>query len=254
MNSPANALTGLGRVLRHLGRILLAAARATPRLEGSELRGRLMAYGVASLPIVSIASLCVGMVMGLHTVLEFGRFGVQGLTARVVAVSVLRELGPVFTALLVAGRAGAGMASELGALSESGQLQAMRGLGIDLDREILAPRVFAVVLSTAVLTVYADLFGVLGGMAVSTGSTGVSAANYLARTVDALAGLDLVLSGTKAIVFGLTIAVFGAYFGLREKAGHADVGRDTMRAVVWSSFLVLFLNLTVTQVVVGVWE
>jgi len=239
-------------VIRHVGGILSAAARATPRLDAGELCGRLIAYGVASLPIVGIASLCVGMVMGLHTVLEFARFGVQGLTARVVAVSVLRELGPIFTALLVAGRAGAGMASELGALAESGQITAMRGLGIDLDREILAPRILAVVIATAVLTAYADLLGVVGGLVVSTGASGVSAAGYLARTVDALSGLDLFLSGAKAIVFGLTVGLSGAYFGLREKAGPADVGRDTMRAVVWASFLVLFLNLTVTRLVVAV--
>ena len=102
MGSPLRSLVRWGRVIRHLGAILFAAARATPRLGSGELAGRLIAYGVASLPIVGIASVCVGMVMGLHTVLEFGRFGVQGLTARVVAVSVLRELGPIFTYAMIA--------------------------------------------------------------------------------------------------------------------------------------------------------
>lgn len=246
-----DALVGLGRLLRHLAWIAVSAGRALPGLPASQLRTGMAAYGLAAFPLIGVALLCVGMVMGLHIASEFGRFGVTSLTARVVAVSVVRELGPVFAALLLAGKAGAGLAAELGALRESGQLTAMRGLGVDLDRELLAPRIFAVVLSAAVLTVYADVIGVLAGMAVSTGATGVSPAAYLAKAVDALKPSDLVLSGTKSLVFGTIVGLLGAYFGLREKAGPGAVGRDTMRAVVWSSFLVIFFDLTVTRLLMG---
>ena len=246
--SVTTAIVALGDFLRHAGRIVGRAVRATPKLTEAELRGRLFAYGVATLPIVALASVCVGMALGLHTSRELARVGLPGLAAEAIAVAMVREFGPVFTALLVAGRAGAGLAAELGSLTETGQIRAMRALGIDADRELLAPRLVAVVLSTVVLTVYADLIGILGGMATATGGS-VTAAGYIAKVVSAIDHRDLALSLGKAAAFGGVIGLVGVHFGLRDRGPTGSVGRDTMRAVVWSSVAILFLNLTITRLV-----
>ncbi len=191
------------------------------------------------------------MVIALQTSLQLARLGSAHLVADIVSVSLVRELAPVFTALLMAGKAGAGLASELGMVTLSGQAQAMRSLSIDIDRELVAPRVLACVWGTVLLTVAAIMLGLLGGMILGSARLGLSPVHYLNRAVGALAPVDFACGLLKAGGFGLIIAAFGCKWGLQDKRDAADLGRHTMSAVVIASFLILVADHVFTTFIVA---
>jgi phospholipid/cholesterol/gamma-HCH transport system permease protein len=199
-------------------------------------------FGVGGFPMVGTAALLAGMVMALSTAGQLGRFGLISRVPDVTAVFVARELAPVFTALLMAGRAGAGLASELGLVTLSGQAAAMRALGLDLDREVLAPRLTAVIAATLLLTTAAILLGLLGGFAFGTAALDLPPALFTARLAAALAPAHIAMGLVKAVVFGVVIAVSGLVGGLTDKHDAAALGTDTMKAVVRASFAVLVLD------------
>jgi len=236
------------------GRVAWLFARCLsllPRLRGGRFTDALCTLGVGSAPLVLLATFFSGMVMALQVSVELTRFGAVELIAGVVGVTFVRELGPVFTALLLAGKAGSGIASEFGGLLLSDQLRAMRSLSIDFDRRFLAPTVWAAVLAGMGLTVLADVAGMAGGMTLAATQLGVSPVVYLNETVRAVEWTDLVGSVVKSAVFGLVIALSGAYYGLRDKTSARELGADTMRAVVAASFLVLVLDHVTSRALVA---
>jgi phospholipid/cholesterol/gamma-HCH transport system permease protein len=200
---------------------------------------------------VGVAALFAGMVIALQSSVQLARLGTAHLVPDIVSVSLVRELAPIFTALLMAGKAGAGLASELGMITLSGQAQAMRALSIDIDRELIAPRVFAVVGGTVLLTMAAILLGLLGGMILGAAQVGLSPVHYLNRSIAALEPLDFALGLSKAAAFGVIIAALGCSWGLKDKRDAADLGRHTMTAVVLASFLVLVSDHVLTALVVA---
>jgi phospholipid/cholesterol/gamma-HCH transport system permease protein len=236
---PARAIAGFGLESRRLGTVLARAARRLPAVRGRDLLDQLGATSLSALPLVGTAGLFIGMVIALQTALQLARLGSAHLVPDIVSVSLVRELAPVFTALLMAGKAGAGLASELGMVTLSGQARAMRALSLDIDREIVAPRVAAVVLGTVLLTMAAMALGLAGGMLLGSAKLGLSPVHYLNRAVAALQPADFVAGLVKAAAFGLIIAAMGCRWGLEAKRDAADLGRHTMVAVVWASFLVL---------------
>jgi len=203
--------------------------------------------GVGSLLIVGVALLCVGGVVVLNAASQFARFGETVLTGDAVSLALLRELGPVFTALLVAGRNATGMASELGSMVVSDQVDAIRGFGIDPVRKLMTPRVLATVLVLPMLVVVGDCAGLLGGFLVATVTLHIGAEQFWTRAINALVFGDLCIGFIKPIVFGFIIATVGCYQGFRVKGGTEGVGRATINAFVVSSLTVLIVDLFITR-------
>lgn len=204
--------------------------------------------GVGSLPIVLLTGFFIGAVMVLQTAAQFERFGETALTGDVVALALVRELGPSITALLVAGRNASGIASELGSMVVTEQVDAMRALGTDPSRKLTTPRVVATVLMLPLLTAVSDFIGLVGGFVLSNFVLKLSAVQFWSRAIQALAFGDLVQGLTKPVVFGFIIATVGCYQGLRVRGGTQGVGRATTTAVVISSVFILIVNFFITRI------
>lgn len=203
--------------------------------------------GVGSLLIVIAALLCVGGVVVLNAASQFARFGETSLTGDAVSLALLRELGPTFTALLIAGRNASGMASELGSMVVTEQVDAMRAIGTDPIRKLMTPRVLATVLTLPLLVAVGDCAGLFGGFVVASMILHLGAEQFWIRAIKALVFGDLVIGFTKPIVFGFIIATVGCYQGLRVEGGSAGVGRATITAFVTSSLAVLVVDLFLTR-------
>jgi phospholipid/cholesterol/gamma-HCH transport system permease protein len=213
----------------------------------SELVQQMDVIGVGSLPIVAVALFCVGGVVVLNAASQFARFGETVLTGDAVSLALLRELGPVFTALLVAGRNATAMASELGSMVVSDQVDAMRAFGIDPIRKLMTPRVMATVLMLPLLVAIGDCAGLLGGFIIASVTLHLGAEQFMTRAIKALEFGDICIGFTKPIVFGFIIATVGCYQGFRVKGGTAGVGRATITAFVASSIVVLIVDLFITR-------
>jgi phospholipid/cholesterol/gamma-HCH transport system permease protein len=196
---------------------------------------------------VLVALLCVGGVIVLNAASQFARFGETVLTGDAVSLALLRELGPVFTALLVAGRNATGMASELGSMVVTEQVDAIRGFGIDPIRKLMTPRVLATILVLPLLVAVGDLSGLLGGFLVAHLILHLTAEQFWTRAINALVFGDLCIGFIKPLVFGFIIATVGCYQGLRVKGGTEGVGRATIAAFVESSVIVLVVDLFITR-------
>ncbi len=243
------AIATFGHESRCLALVLGRAARGLPGAPRGSVIGQLGTLALSALPLVGIAALFAGMVIALQTSVQLARLGSGHLVADVVSVSLVRELAPIFTALLMAGKAGAGLASELGMVVLSGQAQAMRALSIDIDRELIAPRVFAVIAGTVLLTMAAILLGLLGGMLLGAAQVGISPVHYLNRAIDALAPIDFAVGLIKSLGFGIIIASLGCSWGLKAKTDASELGRHTMNAVVLASFVVLVSDHIMTSLI-----
>src|SRR5712692_8691431 len=204
--------------------------------------------GVGSLPIVLLTGFFIGAVMVLQTASQFERFGETTLTGDVVSIALVRELGPTITGLLVAGRNASGMASELGSMLVTEQVDAMRAMGTDPTRKLVTPRMVATVLMLPLLTAMADFVGLLGGYVVASFELRLNAVEYWTRAIHALEFSDLMQGLTKPLVFGFILSTVGCYQGLTVRGGTQGVGRATTRAVVVSSVFILVTNFFLTKV------
>lgn len=212
-----------------------------------ELVEQMDIIGVGSLKIIVVALTCVGGSIVLNAASQFTRFGSTSLTADAVSLGLLRELGPVFTALLVAGRNATTMASELGSMVITEQVDAIRVFGMDPIRRLMTPRVFATVLVLPLLVAVGNCAGLFGGFLVANITLHISAETFWTRAIRALAFGDVFITVVKPIVFGFIIATIGCYQGFRVKGGAAGVGRATITAFVESSLTVLVANLCLTR-------
>ena len=220
----------------------------------ADLAEQIDLIGAGSLPIIVVALACVGGVIVLNAASQFKRFGETVLTGDALSLSLLRELGPVFTALLVAGRNATGMASQLGSMLVTEQVDAMRGLGIDPIRKLVTPRVLATVLTLPLLVAIGDCAGLFGGFLIATVTLHIDAEQFWTRAIKALALGDLVIGFSKPIVFGFIVATVGCYQGLRVEGGTAGVGRATIMAFVVSSLAVLVADLFLTRLLLYIFN
>ena len=195
--------------------------------------------GIGSLPIVILAGIFIGAILVLQTVAQFARLGETSLTGDVVSISLVRELGPTITALLVAGRNASGIASELGSMIVTEQVDAMRALGTDPTRKLVTPRVSATVLVLPLLVAIADFFGLIGGLIVASLTRRLGPMQFWTSAVNALDFSDLMQGLTKPLVFGFILSTVGCYLGLNVRGGTQGVGRATTQAVVVSSVIIL---------------
>lgn len=208
--------------------------------------------GFGSLPIVLLTGFFTGGVLALQTYRTLSTFGETGLLGQVVALSMVRELGPVLTALMVAGRNSSGIASEIGSMLVSEQIDAMRALGTDPLRKLVTPRLYASLLTLPLLTVLADFCGMLGGALISTSTAHLSSAEYWSSAYQALHFEDVAQGLTKPFFFGVIIALVGCYFGLHTRGGTEGVGRSTTQAVVVACVLILILDFFYTKFLIAI--
>ncbi len=204
--------------------------------------------GVTSLSLVFLTALFTGMVLSLQSAYQLRLFTAEQFTADLVALSICRELGPVLTAMVVAGRVGASIAAELGTMKVTEQIDALKALAVDPVRYLVAPRLVAAVFMLFILTIYADVIGMLGGYIISVFKLGISSHQYLKRTFDALMIKDIVTGLIKAFFFGGIIAVVGCYFGFQAEGGAEGVGRATTLAVVTALALIIASDAVFTAI------
>ncbi|HLJ30423.1 MAG TPA: ABC transporter permease [Candidatus Angelobacter sp.] len=203
--------------------------------------------GVGSLPIVLLTGGFTGAVLALNTRATLEQFGALSLTGQLVSLSMVKELGPVLTSLMVAGRNASGMASELGSMQVTEQIDAMRALGTDPYKKLVTPRVISTVVMMFFLTVISDLVGLIGGWFISFTWIGLDSSQYWNEAYQSLVFNDIFMGLFKPVLFGFIIATVGCYFGLSTRGGTQGVGRSTTQAVVVSSVLIIAVDFFVTK-------
>jgi len=203
--------------------------------------------GVGSMPIVLLSGFFIGAVMVLQTGSQFQRFGQVSLTGDIVSLALVRELGPTITGLLVAGRCASGIASELGSMLVTEQVDAMRALGTDPSRKLVSPRVAATLIMLPLLTTFSCFIGLVGGMVASVFSLRLSATTFWQRAIAILQFSDLMQGFTKSVVFAFILSTVGCYQGLNVRGGTQGVGRATTQAVVVSSVLIIVADTFLTK-------
>jgi phospholipid/cholesterol/gamma-HCH transport system permease protein len=203
--------------------------------------------GVGSLPIVLVSGFFIGAVMVLQTGSQFVRFGQTALTGDIVSLALVRELGPTLTGILVAGRCASGIASELGSMLVTEQVDAMRAMGTDPSRKLVTPRVLASILMLPLLTALNDFVGLLGGCLASVFSLRLGAVEFWTRAIDALDFADIMQGMMKPMVYGFILATVGCYKGLTARGGTQGVGRATTQAVVVASVLIIAADTFLTK-------
>ena len=236
-----------------VGGISIIFWRTNVSLVTSQLRVRetveqMYKIGVASLPLVSLTSLFTGMVLALQSAYQLQIFSAAQFTSDLVSLSIVRELGPVLTAMVVAGRVGASIAAEIGTMKVTEQIDALQSLAMDPIRYLVVPRYVAAFAMLFLLTIYADVIGVCGGYVVAIFKLGMSPHQFLRRAVDVLVLKDLFTGLTKAFVFGIVIATVGCYHGFEAKGGAEGVGLATTRAVVTSMISIIAFDCFFTGV------
>jgi phospholipid/cholesterol/gamma-HCH transport system permease protein len=248
LESPFRFLT---KAIWEIQSYTLLASRAianlfSPPFYGREIVLQMDRIGVGSLTIILLTGFFTGAVLAIQSEGALRRYGAVSMTGQLVSLTLIRELGPVLAALMLAGRIGSGIASELGSMVVSEQINAMRSLGTDPTRRLVTPRMVAMVLMLPLLTIVCDTMGMLGGWVIASYKLLISSNQYWSDAMNALQLSDLVGTLGKPLVFGFIIAMTGCYVGLRTHGGTEGVGRSTTQAVVSSSILVIasdfFLN------------
>src|SRR5438552_1802084 len=208
--------------------------------------------GVGSLPIVALTGFFSGAVMALQMSRALGQYGQVGKTGTLVSLTLVRELGPVLTSLMVAGRNSSGIASELGSMKVTEQIDAMRALGTDPVQKLVTPRLIATGVMLPLLTVIADFVGMFGGFLIAQFYLGLPARQYWNSVWQAIEWPKDVVQGLfKPLVFAIVISLIGCFYGLRTTGGTQGVGRSTTQAVVAATVLIFILDLLITKIFVS---
>jgi phospholipid/cholesterol/gamma-HCH transport system permease protein len=203
--------------------------------------------GFGSLPIVLAACFFTGAALALNSAATLKRFGALTLIGQLVSIGIIRELGPVLAGLVVAGRNSSGMASELGSMVVTEQIDAMRALGTDPTKKLVTPRVVSTVIMLFFLTILGDLLGLIGGNVVSSIILGLDSRSYWSSAWETLVFSDVFMGLAKPVVFGFIVATIGCYYGLSTRGGTQGVGRATTEAVVAAMILIIAVDVFVTQ-------
>ena len=239
-----SAVLGVLRALGHLvmfcGSVLWSAI--TPRWYFGEIGRQMVRIGFYSLPVVGLAAVFIGAALALNIYVGGARFNAEQFVPTIVVLGITRELGPVITGLMLAGRVSAGIAAEVGAMRVTEQIDALTTLSASPKRYLYAPRLIAAVLTLPLLVVVADIIGVAGGWLVGVNSLGFDSVVYLRNTLDFLEMSDVIAGLIKSGVFGAIIALMGCYYGDRSQAGATGVGRAATLSMVSAAVLVLASN------------
>lgn len=208
--------------------------------------------GVGSISIVLLSGFFTGGVLALQSAATLAAFGAAAVTGQFVSLTMIRELGPVLTGVMVSGRNASSMASELGSMVVTEQIDAMRALGVDPMRKLVTPRIFSSVVMLLLLTIVADFCGILGGAAVTVLLNHQNGTQYFHMAYERLRYRDIVQGMVKPLLFGYILSSIGCFYGMRTTGGTEGVGRSTISAVVVASVLIIFVDFLITHVLLTI--
>ena len=234
--------------VRLLGKV--ARAVVTPPVYYRDVVEQFDSIGIGSLTVVLLAGLFTGMVLALNSGMTLDKFGARSMVGQLISASMVKELGPVLTGLMVSGRVGSGIAAEIGSMLVTDQIAALRALGTDPIRKLVVPRVLAGVLMMPILSVLATGIGMVGGWIVTVLQFHVASTIYWSSVVQGLYMQDVWMGLIKPVFLGFTIVTIGCHVGLRTTGGTQGVGNSTKLAVVASSVAVIAVDFMVTKVLI----
>src|SRR5256884_3881693 len=248
----SSTLTGLS----YIGSLASLGARAAYDTVVAPLRGKplrlqravsqAMDVGVRALPILSLITFFIGLILALQSAYELRRFGALNYVATAVAISMSRELGPLITAIVVIGRSGSAFAAEIGTMKVTEEIDALETMAINPVRFLVTPKFLAMIVMLPCLTIWANSMGIIGGSLFGVAEADFTFRRYIQASIDSLFLRDIVTGLIKSVMFGITITAVGCWEGLTTGAGAEQVGRSTTRAVVMSIFLVIVVDLVFT--------
>lgn len=202
--------------------------------------------GVRALPILSLITFFIGLILALQSAYELRKFGALNYVASAVAISMTRELGPLITAIVVIGRSGSAFAAEIGTMKVTEEIDALQTMAINPIHFLVTPKFLAMIVMLPCLTIWANSMGILGGALFGVAQADFAFGRYIRASLDALFVRDIVTGLIKSVMFGITITAVGCHEGLSTGAGAEQVGRSTTRSVVVSIFLVILVDLVFT--------
>jgi phospholipid/cholesterol/gamma-HCH transport system permease protein len=208
------------------------------------------AIGIGSLSVVLLTGFFTGAALALQSGMTLDQFGARSLVGRLVSASMVKELGPVLTGLMLAGRVGSGIAAELGSMIVTDQINALRALGTDPVRKLVVPRFLAGIMMAPVLTIIADTAGMIGGWIIAVTQLNVASGVYWSSVTEALFMGDAWMGLVKPFALGFVIVTIGCHVGLRTKGGTQGVGRATTNAVVAASVAVIAVDFFITPLLI----
>ena len=249
-NPVKTALLELQEYMRLQGAIIRSLVR--PPYYVRDIVEQFEEIGIGSLTVVILTGFFTGAVLALQTGLTLDQFGARPFVGRLVSASMIKELGPVLTGLMLAGRIGSGIAAELGSMVVTDQINALRALGTDPVRKLVVPRILAGTLMAPVLTVIADTVGIIGGWLIAVFQLRVASSLYWTSVIDGLYLEDAWMGLIKPFCLGFAIVSIGCHVGLRAHGGTQGVGRATTNAVVAASVAVIATDFFVTRLLITV--
>jgi phospholipid/cholesterol/gamma-HCH transport system permease protein len=238
-------LTAIGRLAMFTGQTLSHLLR--PPFYGREFANALMQIGYFSLPVVGLTAFFTGGALALQIYSGGARFSAEAVVPQIVAIGMVRELGPVLVGLMIAARVTSSIAAEIATMKVTEQIDALVTLSTHPIKYLTLPRVLAATLVMPILVAVGDIIGIYGGFLVSTERLGFKAAAYLQNTADFLTRLDIISSLAKGAVFGFIAALMGCYYGMNSDRGAMGVGRATKSSVVAAAILILAANFLLTE-------
>jgi phospholipid/cholesterol/gamma-HCH transport system permease protein len=243
-----DAVLEVQEYVRLLGRV--AQAAVTPPIYYRDIVQQFDSIGIGSLTVVLLAGLFTGMVLALNSGMTLDRFGAKSMVGQLISASMVKELGPVLSGLMVSGRVGSGIAAEIGSMLVTDQIAALRALGTDPIRKLVVPRVLAGIIMMPLLSILATAIGMVGGWIVTVLQFHVASTIYWSSVVQGLYIQDIWMGLIKPVFLGLTIVTIGCHVGLRTTGGTQGVGNATKLSVVASSVAVIAVDFMVTKVLI----
>ena len=223
------------------------------RIRMNDVLNQMYGQGVQSIVIVMLTSFATGAVLGLQGYITLQRFGAKEFIARLVALSLVRELGPVFTALIFSGKAGAGMTAELGTMNTHDQIQATRAMGVDPIEYLVVPRFLACFLVLPVLVIISEILGIAGGYMIAVSQARLPGIFYFHETLQAVGYVDFFSGFIKVFFFAVIVGWICCYQGFFTQGGATGVGRFTTKAVAYSYIAVIVSNTVLTKIILTFW-
>ena len=240
-------LANVGDAALFAGRALRDSVR--PPFEIRETLRQLFELGCKSVPLIAVSGFAIGVVLSMHTRASLARFGAEALIPAGLAIALVRETGPLTAGLLLAGRIGAGIGAELGAMKVTEQIDALEASAVDSFKYLVVTRVVACVIALPLLTSLMNFTGMMGGFAAETSITGIPLGAYLTQAFALIEFSDLIPSTIKTAVFGFIIAVVASYLGMTTSRGTEGVGQASTRSVVTASIMLILANVILVRII-----
>ena len=252
IQSMTQMIAGMGQALIMLGELFLQVLQGKVRM-GQVLK-QMYEQGIQSIIIIGLTSVASGLVLAMQGYIAMSRFGAKEYISHLVALSLVREMSPVFTALIFAGKAGAGITAELGSMSVNNQVLATRTMGVNPMEFLVVPRFLACLLVLPILTIFSEIMGIWGGYLIGVYEAGIPPAFYINQTFKAIRYIDFFSGFTKCLFFSILVGWICCYQGYTTRGGSLGVGRFTTKAVAFSYIAIIVSNTILTKIIIALWE